>query len=229
MRHQHRVRRGIGRREVPRVRFGRQDLRVDPLRAEARLPQRVLLEASSFGWRKLMRAGLLVLLAASPAAAQPANELAVGGGYHAAFDLGDIIQMPAAPSVDVRLVRWTSESWGIAGRAMAGLGSGHPHETRIVERRYPMYFQVLLRYRTQEPGGGSMHVGFGGGIMAYSQTFDLGHGDGRTREEFKYFVHLLAVEALRSIPLGDRLSMKVGATLVLPFHVQPVVLLAWKL
>ena len=90
-------------------------------------------------------------------------------------------------------------------------------------RRYPIYFQALLRYRTQESGGGSMHVGIGGGIAAWSETWDFGHGD-----EFKWGPHLLAVEALRSIPLSDRLHMKVGATMVLPFHIQPVVLFAWR-
>ena len=199
-----------------------------PRFADRRRVHTVLCTASCFGCRELMRAGLLVLLAGSSAAAQPANEFVVGGGFHAAFDLNDIIQMPAVPSVDVRLVRWTSEKWGVAGRAMVGLGSGHPHEPGIVERRYPMYLQVLLRYRTQESGGGSMHFGLGGGIMAYSQTWDLGYGDGRTGEQFEYFGHVLAVEALRSIPLGDRLNLKIGATMVLPFHVQPVALLAWK-
>ena len=178
---------------------------------------------------KLLWAGLFIIMTGSPVVAQPTNEFVVGGGFHAGFDIGDVIQMPAVPSVDVRLVRWTSE-WGVSGRVMVGLGSGHPDEPGVVERRHPMYFQVLLRYRTQEPGGGSMQVGIGGGVMTYGQTWDLGYGDGRTIEEFKYGgVHILAVEALRSIPLDDRLSLKIGATMVLPFHVHPVMLFAWKL
>ena len=168
-------------------------------------------------------AGLFVLLVGSPAAAQPTNELVIGGGFHASFDVGDIIQMPSVPSVDVRLVRWTSERWGVSGRMMAGLGSVNPDEFGVIERRYPMYFQALLKYRTQESGGGSMHVGIGGGIVAWSETRDFGHGD-----KFKGGLHILAVEALRSIPLSDRLNMKVGATMVLPFHIQPVVLFAWR-
>ena len=184
---------------------------------------------NSIPLRRLLYAGLFILMTRSPVAAQPTNEFVVGGGFHAGFAIGDFIQMPAVPSVDVRLVRWTS-AWGVSGRVMVGLGSGHPDEPGVVERRHPMYFQVLLRYRTQEPDGNGMHVGIGGGVMTYGQTGDLGYGDGRTIEEFKYGgVHILAVEALRSIPLGDRLSLKIGATMVLPVHVHPVMLFAWKL
>ncbi len=60
-------------------------------------------------------------------------------------------------------------------------------------------------------------------VVAWSETWDFVHGD-----EFKWGPHILAVEALRSIPLSDRLNMKVGATMVLPFHIQPVVLFACR-
>ena len=90
-----------------------------------------------------------------------------------------------------------------------------------------MYFEVLLRYRTQEPDGASTQFGIGGGVITFSQTRDLGHGDGRTREERHLWPNVVAVQALRSIPLSDRLNVKFGMTALLPVHVQPVVLFAW--
>ena len=51
------------------------------------------------------------------------NELVIGGGFHASSDVRDIVQMPSVPSVDMRLVRWTGERWGVSSRMTAGLGS----------------------------------------------------------------------------------------------------------
>ena len=54
----------------------------------------------------LLCAGLFAVLAASPAAAQPGTELEIGGGFHAPFlAYGDLIELPAVPTVDVRIVR----------------------------------------------------------------------------------------------------------------------------
>ena len=195
-----------------------------PYRARLPDPGQPPENALSFECRRLC-VGLLVMLAGSPAAAQPANEVVVGGGFHAGFELGDFVSMSSVPSVDARIVRWTGEKWGVAGRVMVGLGAGRPDEPGIVERRYPTYYQIHLRYRTQEPGGGSSHFGFGGGVMTFSETLDRGDGP---REEFHLWLHLLAVEALRWIPLGERLNLKIGVTALLPVHVQPVALLAWR-
>ena len=41
--------------------------------------------------------------------------------------------------------------------------------------------------------------------------------------------HLLGLEALGSRALTDRLSIRFGASLVVPLHVHPLVLLAWRL
>ena len=88
-------------------------------------------------------AGLLVFMAGRPALAQPGAELEIGGGYHAAFDLGgDLFTVPSTPTVDARATAWVSDRWGIAARRLLGLGGvlrGHAG----VERRRPTYFQVL--------------------------------------------------------------------------------------
>ena len=48
-------------------------------------------------------AGLLVFMAGRLALAQPGAELEIGGGYHAALDLGgDWFTVPSTPTVDVR-------------------------------------------------------------------------------------------------------------------------------
>ena len=55
-------------------------------------------------------AGLLVFMAGHPALAQPGAELEIGGGYHAALDLGsDWFTVPSTPTVDVRATSWVSD------------------------------------------------------------------------------------------------------------------------
>ena len=162
---------------------------------------------------------LLVFMAVRPALAQPGAEVEVGGGYHAAFDLGgDWFTVPSTPTVDARATAWVSDRWGIAARGLLGLGGvlrGHAG----VERRRPTYFQVLVRYRSVGPGGSGLHVGLGGGLWGWT-TEDGSH---------EYVLHLLGLEALASKSLTERLSIRFGASLVLPLHVHPTVLLAWGL
>ena len=164
-------------------------------------------------------AGLLVFMAGRSALAQPGAELEIGGGYHAAFDLGgDWFTVPSTPTVDVRATAWTSDRWGIAARGLLGLGGvlrGHAG----VERRRPTYLQVLVRYRSVGPGGTGLHVGLGGGLWGWT-TEDGSHD---------YGLHLLGLEALASKTLTDRLSIRGGVSLVVPLHVNPTVLLAWRL
>lgn len=162
---------------------------------------------------------LLVFMSVRPALAQPGAELEVGGGYHAAFDLGgDWFTVPSTPTVDARATAWISDRWGIAARGLLGLGGvlrGHAG----IERRRPTYFQVLVRYRSVGPGGSGLHVGLGGGLWGWT-TEDGSH---------EYVLHLLGLEALASKSLTERLSIRFGASLVLPLHVHPTVLLAWGL
>ena len=86
---------------------------------------------------------LLVFMAGRPALAQLGAEIEIGGGYHAAFDLGgDWFTVPSTPTVDARSTAWVSDRWGVAARGLVGLGGvlrGHAG----VERRRPTYFQVL--------------------------------------------------------------------------------------
>ena len=162
---------------------------------------------------------LLVFMAGHPALAQPGTELEIGGGYHAALDLGsNFFTVPSTATVDVRATNWVSDRWGVAARALVGLG-GHLRSPAGVERRHPTYFQMLVRYRAVGSGRSGVHVGFGGGLMGYSE---------RDRFDCCGF-HLLGLEALGSRALTDRLSIRFGASLVVPLHVHPLVLLAWRL
>jgi len=167
-------------------------------------------------FRSSLFAGLLVLAAGGPALAQPDAELEIGGGYHRAFDLGgDWFTVPSTPTVDVRATRWTSERWGLSLRGMVGLGGSlRGHAT---ERRHPSYYQVLLRYRRVGADGTGMHVSFGGGLVGWLED----DGFGAT-------IHLLGIEALVSKAVTDRISIRGGVGVVVPFHVHPVVLLAWQ-
>lgn len=162
-----------------------------------------------------LRAGLLVVAAAGPAAAQ---EVAVGGGYHVGVTPGgDWVAMPSAPTGDVRFTFWGGGRWGVTGRALAGLGGTPVDEHGVYERYRPTYLQVLARFRPTD----SMILGIGGGLLGYGERFDDGGSN------FGWHPHLLAVEALHSRTLTDRLSLRLGVSAVVPVHVHPTVLLAW--
>ena len=108
-------------------------------------------------------------MAEHPALAQPGTELEIGGGYHAALDLGsNFFTVPSTATVDVRATNWVSDRWGVAARALVGLG-GYLRSPAGVERRHPTYFQMLVRYRAVGSGRSGLHVGFGGGLMGYSE------------------------------------------------------------
>ena len=95
---------------------------------------------------------LLVFMAGHPALAQPGTELEIGGGYHAALDLGsNFFTVPSTATVDVRATNWVSDRWGVAARALVGLG-GYLRSPAGVERRHPTYFQMLVRYRGRRLG-----------------------------------------------------------------------------
>ena len=122
-------------------------------------------------------AGLLVFMAGYPALAQPGAELEIGGGYHAALDLGsDWFTVPSTPTVDVRATSWVSDRWGVAARGLIGLGGVLRGTTWDVERRRPTYFQILVRYRAVGSERNGLHVGIGGGLWGYIQDdhFEFG-------------------------------------------------------
>ena len=157
--------------------------------------------------------GVLTVLAGGPALAQPGVELELGGSYHYAIDLGgDWFTFPSTPAVDFRATRWGEGRWGVAGRAMLGLGGVLVAEFSGGDRRRPSYFQILARYRAEN----GVHFGIGGGLMAWEQDGRIGFG-----------AHLLGAEALVSRRLTDRLSIRFGASAVVPISVNPIVLLAW--
>ena len=61
-----------------------------------------------------------------------------------------------------------------------------------------------------------VHFGIGGGLIAWEEDGRIGFG-----------MHLLGAEALVSRRLTDRLSIRFGASAVVPISVNPIVLLAW--
>lgn len=170
------------------------------------------------------------LLAASPAAAQPTTELELGGGFHIPFTGGDLIEMPRAPTADMRITRWSSGSkWGISGRALIGIGSTGPvHSGGHLWRENPMHFHALVRYKTETIGSSRSwsEFGVGGGVFSYSENWRYDAGD--VKETVNVFPYFPVLEALRTAPLTDRLTLKVGVTLVFP-ALYPFVSFAWKL
>lgn len=165
------------------------------------------------GAERILLAGLLAVLVGSPALAQPAVEIELGGGYHYAIDLGgDWFTIPSAPAVDFRATRWGTGRWGVTGRALLGIG-GVRRGNAGAERRFPGYLQVLARYRAAD----GVHFGIGGGLITWVEE-DGGLGVGG---------HLLGAECLASRRLTDRLSLRVGVSAVVPISVTPTALLAW--
>lgn len=88
---------------------------------------------------------------------------------------------------------------------MVGLG-GLLADDHGNERRRPGYFQVLARYRA----GDDVHFGIGGGLIAWEEDGRIGFG-----------IHLLGAEALVSRRLTDRLSIRFGASAVVPILGEP--------
>lgn len=155
-----------------------------------------------FGCRKLLLVGVVVMTAQIPAVAQPGVEVELGGGVHIPFRVGDWRRLPATPTVDVRAVRWgnANEKWGSSARVL--VVSGELEST---------YVQFLIKYRTDGSSGSSIHIGFGSAALI----------------SFRSFIPV-AGEVLYSSPLTERVSIRVGVTMVaLPPLVHPVGLLAW--
>ena len=163
-----------------------------------------------------------------PAPAQPATEIEVGEGFHIRVGPRDLIKLPSVPTADVRVTRWLDDRWGVSGRAMVGLGgSVLPESGRYIERSYPIYIQVLVRRRFPVGKTGALLVGFGAGANSYyaSSVDSTARAKGGRRT---WWYHLLALEALGSWALTDRLDVRVGASALVAFHVHPVALLAWQ-
>ena len=79
-------------------------------------------------------------------------ELEIGGGYHAAVDLGSgFFTVPSTATADVRATNWVSDRWGVAARALVGLG-GVLRSPAGKEHRRATYFQMLVRYRAVGSG-----------------------------------------------------------------------------
>ena len=155
------------------------------------------------------------------------NEIEVGGGFHAGLDIADFIQFPSVPTLDMRFVHWRTDQWGVAGRVLLGIGSDDSGDYSVEERRNPGYLQVLARYRFASLGKTTLYAGIGGGVLWFGDTPRSGFG-GPAEDRFQVWPHLLALEALVSRTITERLSLRGGVTLVPLIHLHPVVLVAYK-
>ena len=185
--------------------------------------------------RSLICAGLLVCVTEAPLLAQSTadrTEFAVGGGFHVSPDITDFIQLPAVPTVNVRVTRWLNDRWGITGNVIAGVGSGGRKLDRGVHDRLaaqaeragisepvylkdPTYIQFLIRYRMRMrrlsgEEAGHLYFGIGAGAVGVSER--TSSPAGLTPENAAPWVrawgrHLLNLEVLGSWALTDRLRV----------------------
>ena len=197
--------------------------------------------------RSLICAGLLVCVTEAPLLAQSTadrTEFAVGGGFHVSPDITDFIQLPAVPTVNVRVTRWLNDRWGITGNVIAGVGSGGRELDRGVHDRLaaqaeragisepvyfkdPTYIQFLIRYRMRMrrlSGEEAGHLYFGIGAGAVGVSEHTSSPAGLTPKNAALWVrawgrHLLNLEVLGSWALTERLSLRVGVGAVPPFLV----------
>ena len=177
-------------------------------------------------WIDATFAILVVCAAAAPADAQRRHMVEVGGGFYAAVPQGDITLLPSVPTVDTRIVRWWNRSWGVSGRVLVGIGSLGPEDDWTLERNRLTYLHALVRYRRALTRNYDLHVGFGGGLLSWRETFD---GGDAVRSEMALWPHWGAVEVLVSRAVTERLSIRAGVTSVMvPLHLHPVVLAAYK-
>ena len=167
------------------------------------------------------------------------TEFAVGGGFHVSPDITDFSQLPAVPTVNVRVTRWLNDRWGITGNVIAGVGSGGRELDREVHDRLaaqaaragvsepvyfkdPTYIQFLIRYRMRMrrlsgEEAGHLYFGIGAGAVGVSER--TSSPAGLTPENAAPWVrawgrHLLNLEVLGSWALTDRLSLRVGVAVL---------------
>lgn len=175
--------------------------------------------------RLILLLGCLVLLPGHPVAAQSGVEIAVGAAYHRWIPPhpGTPDVYPSVPAVDVRVTRW-GERWGVTGRFLAGIGSARVDPVTVRDRL--TYIQVLARYRV-DVGRSKLLLGFGGTVVGVRERLRLPDW----HEDFYGWdgLYIYTGEALLSVPLASRLSIRGGVMAAWPHSIQLVILLAWRL
>ena len=120
-------------------------------------------------------AAVLIVCLAEPVEAQARHMVELGGGFYAAVPQEDITERPSVATVDTRIVRWWNGNWGVSGRVLVGIGSRRPEDNWIMEHDRLTLVQAVVRYRRALTRSWDLHVGFGGGLLAWRATF--GGGD----------------------------------------------------
>ena len=151
-----------------------------------------------------------------------------GSATTPASRVGDLIEFPSVPSINLRVVHWANDNWGIAGQVLGGRGSFDPGERAVEERRDPVYAHVMARFRTVGDGMTSFHAGIGGGVSRVGETPRFDPGILGERPDSRWFPNLLVLEGLGPQQITERFSVRVGITMVVPVHLQPVVLAAYR-
>ena len=174
----------------------------------------------------------VVLLAATPALAQPDRELEVGGGWFQWNPLGidDISVLPSGPSVSLTWASWRSERQGIAAGVTAVLAKVDPREHNLVlERAFPIYTHVAYRWRWQlSDSENIVHFGLGGGLVAWEETVRVGNADILGWESLViWHAELFVTQRVRG-----GLEVRAGVTFMpvpWPMTAQPVLMAVWGL
>ena len=179
------------------------------------------------GWggssRAATCAALVAIAASTPARARPSAspgrateqsadvlELRFGGGY--LFRDGDLASLP---SVEVGVVLWWSESWGLSLRRSATVGEhmasyDYGDGTRTGGRGF-RHWTGTLRYRRALDAGLELNVGGGGTIGVYDHlTWHHGPRVSPRPESRRYNIGGLAGEVLVGKQITSRLGIEAG-------------------
>lgn len=179
---------------------------------------------------------LLVLAAATTAAAQGRHELEVGGGWMQfnAFDVDDFISNPSGATLTVTRVGWREDErrgWAIGVTAVLS----PQHDTH-----FPLYGSVAYRWRWESDDGSDLIFGVGAGPMMWIRKTPLWELDpdtftrsytGETERELDIFPRP-HIDVYDSRPIRDGLKVRFGVTwmplLWIPLMVQPTVMGVWE-
>ncbi len=178
----------------------------------------------------LLVTALLMGTLPGPAQAQML-EVEAGGGY--VVGGGAENPGPSLPVLNVGIVFWPTEKWGVAARIVDGPGEDlYEPSVRITDRTflgtgYLRYWTVTARRRWDVRPALGLELGFGLLFDGRFATIQLFHDPPRRSTEPDLFFNGLSLEALVSPHLSKHVGLKVGVICEGNFettNLQPVVL-----
>lgn len=161
---------------------------------------------------------------------RPVIEVEGGGGY--VFGGGGENPGPSLPTLDLALVVWPAERWGLAVRLVEGPGEDLHAPVESLDRTFLgfghlHYWTVTARHRRVAQRDLGFEAGFGmlfGGEFATVQVF---HNPPRRSSAADIFFNGFSLEALVTRALARHFGVKAGVTYDFNFdtaNLQPVVL-----